>query len=240
MSGVHPMTFAAVSLCRPCNLPARPAAVPPPPRRLRVLCGTGLLLVLFACARGQITAYTSQSGFLTAAQAGGSLVFTDNLNSGSLSSGTATFPNGTVSGINIAFPNTNAVNTVDGSAYLRLIFSSGSVTFNFASPLTAFGFETNPRVQGVGHVINVSAGGNTASFAMPATDTTEFRGFVSAQPFSTFTLSNPGSANDFYGIDNVVAYGTAIPEPGTSAAICGVLALGVAAWRRRIGARTDR
>ena len=119
MSGVHPMTFAAVSLCRPCNLPARPAAVPPPPRRLRVLCGTGLLLVLFACARGQITAYTSQSGFLTAAQAGGSFVFTDNLNSGSLSSGTATFPNGTVSGINIAFPNTNAVNTVDGSAYLR-------------------------------------------------------------------------------------------------------------------------
>ncbi len=231
------MTIAAV-FPRRRNQRTAPCAVPPPRRRFRALCAAAVCLATLACARGQITAYTSQSAFLAAAQAGGTLAFTDNLNSGSLSSGTATFPNGTVSGINIAFPNTNAVNSVDGTAYLRFIFSSGSVTFNFAAPITAFGFETNPRSQGVGHVINVGAGGATSSFSMPSTDVTEFRGFVSAVPFSTFTLSNPGSSNDFYGLDNVVAY-SAIPEPGTYAAMCGASALGLAFWRRRRCRRTQ-
>jgi hypothetical protein len=173
-----------------------------------------------ACAQAGLIVYTTEGGFTTAAQAVGTQDFTENLDSGSKSGSTITLTDVTISGNNIAaFPNTNSTNTVDGTGYLRFLVSpSTPLTFTFNSAVIAFGFETNPRSQGVSDTFTVDADGTSSSFSMPSTDVTEFRGFVRDTPFTSFTLSDSGSADDFYGIDNLVAY-TAVPEPSASAAI---------------------
>jgi hypothetical protein len=178
-----------------------------------------------------VLVYTSEGAFTTAAQVVGTQDFTENLNSGSISSGTITLTDVTISGDGIAaFPNGNPTNTADGSGYLRFRVDGGPVIFTFNTPVIAFGFDTNPRTQGVNDTLNVQAGDTDSSFSMASTDTTEFRGFVRDSPFTTFALF--GSADDFYGIDNLVAY-TAVPEPSTYAAISGLVCLGGAIARRR-------
>jgi hypothetical protein len=184
-------------------------------------------------AQAVVLVYTSEGAFTTAAQVVGTQDFTENLNSGSKSDSTITLTDVTISGDGIAaFPNGNATNTADGTGYLRFrVDESQPVTFTFDTAVIAFGFDTNPRNQGVNDTFTVDAGGTGSSFTMPSTDTTEFRGFVSDSPFTTFTLSDSGSTDDYYGIDNLVAY-TAVPEPSTYAAISGLVCLGGAIARR--------
>ena len=182
-----------------------------------------------------VVVYTSEGDFTTAAQVVGVQDFTENLNSGSRSGSTITLTDVTISGYNYAFPNSNPTNTVDGTGYLRFRVDSPSpLTFTFNTAVIAFGFETNPRAQGVNDTFTVDAGGTVSSYSMASTYTTEFRGFVSDSPFTTFTLSDSGSTDDFYGIDNLVAYtAAAVPEPSTYAAILGLFCLGGAIARRR-------
>lgn len=187
-------------------------------------------------SQAAVVVYVSEGAFDTAASGVGSQRFTEDLNSGSKSGSTITLPFGTISGSDIAtFPNYNTTNTADGTGYLRFaVKNNNPITFTFDAPVIAFGFDTNPRSQGVNDSFNVdtSNGGASSSFSMPSTDITEFRGFVSDSPFTTFTISDSGSATDIYGIDNLVAY-SAVPEPSNYAAILGIACLGVAIARRR-------
>ena len=174
-----------------------------------------------------INLYTTEAMFTQAAEYTGTLDFTDNLDSGSTSGSTITLTDLNITGNSIAlFPNANLTNTVDGTGYLRFRLDDRGkdtpLTFTFNDPVTAFGFETNPRSQGINDILLVDIDGVEAqSIAMPATDTTEFRGFVSDTPFTSVTFSNSGSSDDFYGIDNLVAY--SVPEPSDYASITGIL-----------------
>jgi len=181
---------------------------------------------------GAVTSYTTEGTFTTAADAAGDLSFTDNLNSYSSDAWPITLNNLSVTGGSLAFPNSNANTTVDGSNYLRLVTSNGTVTFTFNFAIIAFGFETNPQSgSGLNDTLGVTVGGQNSSFTTPATDVTEFRGFVSDTTFTTFTIAvNDGDS--FYGFDNLVAY-TAVPEPETHASLIVMCLLGIGAWLHR-------
>ena len=79
--------------------------------------------------------------------------------------------------------------------------------------------------------MNGSAAG---SYSLPATDITEFRGFVSDTPFTTFTLTT-AATDSRQGIDNVEAL-TSVPELAwtISAAALALLAAApaLARWKR--------
>lgn len=197
-----------------------------------------LAAAVFACVSvfthaQVVSVYTTEGAFQTAAQAVGTESFTDDLNSYSSDAWPITLNDLAVSGGSLAFPNSNASTTVDGSNYLRLVTSNGTVTFTFDSPVIAFGFETNPHTGGVGDTLGITAGSANSSFAMAATDVTEFRGFVSDTAFSTFTI-NAGDGDSFYGFDNLVGYtASAVPEPGTYALVFGLMAVVLVVNRRR-------
>jgi len=188
-------------------------------------------------AQAAIVVYASEGAFDTAALEFGTQDFTDDLSSGSKSGSTVTLTDVTISGSGIAFfPNVNNTNRSDGTSYLRFqVDENRPVTFTFNTPVTAIGFDINPRSQGVNDMLLVRLDldqSRSASFSMPSSDITEFRGFVSDSAFTTFTVSDADGADDFYGIDNLVAY-SAVPEPSTYAAILGLVCLGGAIACRR-------
>lgn len=191
-------------------------------------------------SHGALSLHTTESAFTTAAQAAGTVEFTDNLDTGSKVGSTITRTDVVISGNAIAaFPNSNLTNTIDGTGYLRFqVNESRPVTFTFDSAVIAFGFQVNPRSQGVGHTFTAATGDANITFSMPTTDTTEFRGFISDTPFTTFTISDAGSANDIYGIDNLVAY-TAVPEPEACALGSGALLFLFARRKRSAREKTE-
>jgi len=129
------------------------------------------------------------------------------------------------------FPAPNSVaeqaNDVNGSPFLLSYISKNptqtQVTFTFSSPIRAFGYDVNPRSAHVGVQIDFAVNGSAAgSYNLPATDVTEFRGFFSDTPFTTFRMTTE-AVEGWHGIDNLEGF-TTVPEPAETAAV-GAVAL---------------
>jgi hypothetical protein len=130
-----------------------------------------------------------------------------------------------------AFPATGGIFDVDGTPHLVSFVTSTSghqVTFTFSSAIRTFGYDVNPRStpeasSSLGATINFAVNGTAAgSYNLPATDVTEFRGFFSDTPFTTFRMTTAAS-NGHHGIDNLEGF-TTVPEPAETAAV-GAVAL---------------
>ena len=134
----------------------------------------------------------------------------DNLDSGTEDRGTYT-----VTGAGYFFPDTDNTTTVDGSPYARFLLQPGEAgTLTFNEPIYALGFEVNPwcnlnvcsQANSLGAPVSVAIDGvPVTTYNLPATDVTEFRGFISSVPFTTFTITT-NAPNAWHGIDNVEAY----------------------------------
>ncbi|HLP07433.1 MAG TPA: PEP-CTERM sorting domain-containing protein [Opitutaceae bacterium] len=84
-----------------------------------------------------------------------------------------------------------------------------------------------------GYVADASAGPSLAGMATPVSvNGPTALDDQSMVQFRILTTNAVGS-DEWIGVDNIVISGTAIPEPSTYAALCGVAALALAAWRRR-------
>ncbi len=204
----------------------------------KALLAVSLLALLGgATANAAVVQYSSRTDWRIAA-GGGTGDITDNLNAGTLTRSAFTLTQDATGSI-AAFPNSNAVNAIDGTGYLRLLLNDPAdfVTFTFSSPITALGYEVNPRSVEVGVVFAFAVNGTaTGTYSLPATDITEFRGFVSNTPFTTFTITMSATAS-FQGIDNVEAF-TSVPEPGSAAAgVAGALLVVAPLLRRCRGGR---
>ena len=129
---------------------------------------------------------------------------------------------------------TPASYSVDGTALLNMtVGPTLTVTFNFASPITAFGFDTR-RMQNDPTYTEVRVAGETLlPPVLPS-----FLGFVSVNPFTSFTFAGQANAvaADGFSIDNVSLSATqtgAIPEPSSWALLIAGFGLTGAAMRRR-------
>lgn len=156
--------------------------------------------------QGSVQVYTDRSTFDAAT---GVLDVEDECSTGSLNQVNSTitlsdFVISGTSGVFAAFPNGNATNTCDGTGYIRILMTEGySVTFTFETSLTAFGFEMNPRSQGVSDVFSFTSSAGDGVFSLPSTDVTGFRGFITDTAISSFTLTD-SDGDEWYGIDNLV------------------------------------
>lgn len=189
-------------------------------------------------ANAAVVQYSSRTDWRTAA-GGGTGGITDDFDAGTLVRSAFTLTQDATGSI-AALPNGNAVNTVDGTGYLRLLLNEPAdfVTFTFNSPITALGFEVNPHSATVGVVFSFAVDGAAAgTYSLPATDSTEFRGFLSDTPFTTFTLTT-AATDSRQGIDNLEAF-TSVPEPAAATvAAAGALLTAVPLLRlRRSGRR---
>lgn len=127
------------------------------------------------------------------------------------------------------------VNYVDGSPFLLSYISNTSghqVTFTFSSPIRAFGYDVNPRTASLGATVNFAVNGSAAgSYNLPASDVTEFRGFFSDTPFTTFRMTTAASSA-VHGIDNLEGF-TTVPEPAETAAVGAVALVAFGLIRRQ-------
>lgn len=208
---------------------------------LRAPIAASLLALLGAGSlSAAVVQYSSRTDWRTAA-GGGTGDITDDFNAGTLVRSAFALTQDATGSIAF-FPNANSVNTIDSTGYLRLLLNSPTdfVTFTFSSPITALGYEVNPHSLTVGVVFSFAVNGTAAgSYSLPATDITEFRGFVSDTPFTTFTLTT-AATDSRQGIDNVEAF-TSVPEPAAATAGVALAMLAVAPLlgHRKSGQRSD-
>jgi len=108
-----------------------------------------------------------------------------------------------------------SLGTWNGSAFSALVTETGG-------PVAYNGWMEASTSHGVVHTATFTTGGS-----------------VSSDPLAVrWAQTNTSSAPyDFFGIDNVTLTVSAIPEPGTYAAIAGAVALLTAGWRRRVTRR---
>jgi hypothetical protein len=132
------------------------------------------------------------------------------------------------------FGNLYGFNTTPGGAQWYG-FPGGSSTFNFASPMKAFGF----WITGVQTVFTTSFtltfnDGTSETLNLPINTSggTSYFAFTDTASFSSLTITN--ASNDAWGIDDVSygAGGTSTPEP-SSLMLLGSGALGLAGMLRR-------
>lgn len=196
-------------------------------KKIRLLPALLLLLAAALSLPAAISLSTTRADWRTAA-GGGTGDIVDNLNSGTLDRGTygITLANFTLA----TFPGVNTNSSVDGTGYLTVPLNqtqSRSMTFTFANSISAFGFDLNPQNSSVGMSVNVAFNnGFSTSYTLPATDVTEFRGFVSDTAFTSFTLTSSSDGN-VSGMDNVEAF-SVVPVPEPSCAL--LLLLGAPVW----------
>lgn len=109
-----------------------------------------------------------------------------------------------------------------------------AVVFSFSSGITAFGFDVNPAPNRVGFQINIATDtAGSTTFFLPATDVTEFRGFLFDTQVNAITFSVDFQSDVAYGVDNVRAVIAAVPEPSALALFgLGLLGLGPSKWRK--------
>lgn len=176
-------------------------------------------VALAAPASAAVTVFTDQTSFL-AALAGTTLEdFEDAV---------------LAPGLSISSPS----GTITGGVFSDLISAPGSTTFNFASPIIAFGglFDlAGPGGPGTGLAITMVPGGDLGT-EIPRTISGGFFGFISTDGINSVSLTNgtQSAGQETYTLDNLIfADATAVPEPGTWA--LSILGFGVigAAMRRR-------
>ena len=137
---------------------------------------------------------------------------------------------------------------VDGTRFLaiRLDPQAGPGAFALSSTQSfyAFGFDINPyRDSGfsdLGEGVTFTASnGQTGTFTLPTTDTTEFRGFVFNSPITSVSFRSNGTDGGnatVFGTDNWTIYSAAVaavPEPASWALLIGGFGAVGAARRRR-------
>lgn len=134
--------------------------------------------------------------------------------------------------------------TTGGSQFLSanpfLVQQQSGVTFNFASPVAAFGAYFTGLGTGSGATVHLLLNDGTARDVVitgSATGGVTFFGFTDAgASLSTLTLQHiPGATGqDIYGIDDVRYTAAAVPEPGAVTLLgVGVAGLAGYGWRRR-------
>jgi hypothetical protein len=129
---------------------------------------------------------------------------------------------------------------VDGTTYFLASTENATlaegVVVNFDQPVISWGVDQNPHPLDVGDVFHfITDTGETGIWALPATNTTEFRGFVTSMPFTSVVFSfGTGSGGIFVeaGWDNVGSHIASIPEP-TTLLLLGLGLAGLGFARRR-------
>ena len=149
----------------------------------------------------------------------------------------------------------NSQNTIDGSTNLLLSFpNSGNGAFsefNFANPISAFGFWYAGRRSDLGpdqaSRVRVAADAlagfgsytDLGGFTLGNGNTPRFIGVTADQPFNRIVFNGLGCCSTSYSMDNVMYTpvgavpepGGNVPEPGSLALVAS--ALGLLAWRGR-------
>lgn len=183
-----------------------------------------LSVVGFGNAQASITLYTDHAAW-EAASGGGTGNIVDNLNAGEIIRQVVDRTTYTIAGTTLAFfPNTNPTTSIDGTGYVRFLLDAsnyGILTFN--APIMSLGFGIHPWCNGgdcnypnsMGAAIAVAIDGiASTSYLLPATNVSEFRGFVSDTPFTTFKITTTAQSG-WHGMDNLEAFSvSAIPIPG--------------------------
>lgn len=142
-------------------------------------------------------------------------------------------------------------NTIDGSTNVLLSFPPGAFSeFNFANPITAFGFwytglrgDLSPdwvsRVNVAANSLNgFGSYTDLGDITLASGTTPRFIGVTANQPFNRIVFNGVLCCTTSYSIDNVMyAPLAAVPEPGSWALMAaGLLGLAGLARRQRFGA----
>jgi hypothetical protein len=137
------------------------------------------------------------------------------------------------------------IGSVDGSAFVQVLADMAVTTvFSFTSTTQALGFDLRPYFLGTNNDAGETVGfltdtGEMGSFTLSSLNEAGFLGFSFDTPIGAlgfYRLDNGGGADasTAFGIDNVIGYATAVPEPSSWAMmLVGFAMLGAGARYRR-------
>ena len=137
------------------------------------------------------------------------------------------------------------IGSVDGSAFVQVLADAAITTvFNFTSTTQALGFDLRPYFLGTENDAGETVGfltdtGEMGSFTLGNLNEVGFLGLSFDTPIEAlafYRLDNEGGADasTAFGIDNVIGYAAAVPEPSSWAMmLVGFAMLGAGARYRR-------
>ena len=141
--------------------------------------------------------------------------------------------------------NAGTIGSVDGSAFVQVLADAAITTiFNFTSTTQALGFDLRPYLLGTDNDAGETVGfltdtGEMGSFTLSSLNEVGFLGFSFDTPIEAlafYRLDNEGGADasTAFGIDNVIGYAAAVPEPSSWAMmLVGFAMLGAGTRYRR-------